>query len=28
MILAVSVPLGAILFLFRRQLPIRQDDET
>ncbi|HKS54525.1 MAG TPA: hypothetical protein VJS12_04525 [Steroidobacteraceae bacterium] len=28
MILAVSVPLGAILFLLRRQLPIRQDDEA
>jgi hypothetical protein len=27
-ILAVSVPLGAILFLFRRQQPIRQDDEA
>jgi hypothetical protein len=27
LILAVSVPVGAILFLFRRRLPIRQDDE-
>ncbi|HEV8331373.1 MAG TPA: hypothetical protein VGQ22_08140 [Steroidobacteraceae bacterium] len=27
-ILAVSVPLGAILFLFRRRLPIRQDDDA
>ena len=25
---AVSVPVGAILFLFRRRLPIRQDDAT
>jgi hypothetical protein len=28
LILAVSVPLGAILFLFRRRLPIRQDDDA
>jgi hypothetical protein len=27
-ILAVSIPVGAILFLFRRRLPIRQDDEA
>ena len=28
LILAASVPLGAILFLLRRRLPLRQDDET